>query len=291
VYESVEDLANLAGIETGGTYTVILGSGINISDRWADISSAIRAAKKHVVLDLSQCVVTDSVIAGALAPTGNDFNIIRYNPYITGLILPQSLQFIDGYAFHNCISVESVILPDGLLSIGNNAFHTFTALKNITIPDSVTYIGSYAFYQCTGLTSIPIPYGITTIEMNCFGGCTGLTSFSIPDTVTTIGAGAYAGCNGLSGSLVIPASVTSIMGFSNCTNITEVVFPARDTPITVGNNSFSNCTVLTSVVFEDTNVTITNNNSFPSTVTSLKTAYEDGGAGTYTLSGGSWSKN
>jgi hypothetical protein len=40
-YESVEDLVGLAAIETGGTYTAILGSGINVSDRWADISAAV----------------------------------------------------------------------------------------------------------------------------------------------------------------------------------------------------------------------------------------------------------
>jgi hypothetical protein len=293
-YENVEDLADLADlVTTGKAYTVILGSSVNISESWGDINAAILQAKKRVILDLSVCAAEDNLIEGnSGTPGGNDFNIIRDNPYITGIILPQSLELIDVYAFTGCASLVSVVLPDGLLGIGNYAFRGLSGLKNITIPDSVTYIGTYAFSNCTGLTSIAIPYGFTTIEANCFNGCTGLTSFSIPDTVTTIGAAAFSGCTGLSGSLVIPASVTDLQAFGGCTNITEVVFPARDAPVIIRLNCFNGCTALTSVVFEDANATIVADNSFPNGA-SLKTAYEGegGGAGTYTLSAGSWSKN
>jgi hypothetical protein len=316
VYENVEALADLAAIETGGTYTVILGSGINISDRWADISAAIRAAKKYVILDLSQCAVTDEAIQGSLPPGGNDFNIIKYNPYITGLILPQTLEFIDDSAFGDCTSLESVILPDGLLSIGIGAFRYCSGLSSITIPDSVATIGgqvfygcsglqgsitlpsglvtiqSSAFYGCSGLSSITLPSGLVTIQSSAFYGCSSLSGITIPDTVVTIETGAFVNCTNLSG-IVIPAGVTSIGGgaFQICTGLGQVTFSARSAALSIAANAFNGCTGLDTVVFEDANATIVNNNSFPSTVTSLKTAYEGGGAGTYTLSAGSWSKN
>jgi hypothetical protein len=290
-YESVEDLASLAAIETGGTYTVILGNGINISDRWGDINSAIRAAKKYVVLDLSQCAVTDDAIEGSQTPGGNDFNIIRYNPYITGLILPESLQFIDNSSFRNCIYLTSVVIPDGVLSIGSMAFRGCSALGNIIIPDSVNSIGEYAFQDCTGLASISLSHDTASVAPGLFSGCTSLVNVNIPDSVTSIGQGAFSGCSSLT-DIDIPDSVGTIdyHAFYNCASLTSVTFKQRSVSLQIGASACSN-SALNTVIFEDTNVTIANNNSFPYTSTSLKAAYDGGGAGTYPLGGGSWSKN
>jgi hypothetical protein len=314
-YESVEDMANLAGIDTGGTYTAILGSGINISNRWADINAAVLQAKKHVILDLGACAVTDDAIAGGETPSGNDFNIIRYNPYITGIILPESLLAVEDYAFSGCFNLVSVVLPEGLISIGgyvfsgcsllealsipdslisigNRAFQNCTRLVAVNIPASVEGIGTYAFANCTSLTAITIPEGILTIQDSIFSGCTNLVSVNIPASVTRIVQRAFYDCSSLGGSITIPAAVYNTIetfAFSR-TGITEIIFEARTIAISIGPSAFANCTVLTTVVFEDTNITISNDNCFPSGA-SLRSVYPGGGAGTYTLSGGSWSKN
>jgi hypothetical protein len=241
-YESVEDLAGLADLKTGGPYTVILGSSINISDSWGAINDAIYAAKKYLTLDLRACA-SEEAVKGHSPPSGNDFNIIRYNPYITGIILPQSVQYIDPYAFMGCLSLGSVILPDGLLGIGGGAFSGCTGLSGISIPDSVATFGGSAFSGCTSLTGITLPSGlVATIGQLTFANCTGFTGITIPAAVSTI----------------------------------EI-------------NAFSNCTKLTTVVFESAAATIVAG-SFPNGST-LLTAYTGGGAGTYTFSTGSWSKN
>jgi hypothetical protein len=208
-YESVEDLANLAGIETGGTYTVILGSSINISESWGAINDAIYVAKKYLTLDLRACA-SGEMVEGAELPSGNDFNIIRYNPYITGITLPQSVQYIDQTAFMGCLSLSSVILPDGLLGIGLGAFNGCTGLSSISIPDSVATIGVAAFLGCTGLTGITLPSGLATIGQNTFLDCTGLTGITIPAAVTDIALNAFNGCTSLT-TVVFEGGATTIV--------------------------------------------------------------------------------
>jgi hypothetical protein len=272
VYESVEDLAGLAGLETGGPYTVILGSSIDISQSWGAINDAIYAAKKYVVLDLAACSAEDDTIAGNLSstgttdPSGNDFNVIRYNPYITGLVLPKSLKYIDNAAFMDCFGLGSVILPEGLLTIGHYAFYNCGSLTALTLPDSLTTIGGSAF-QNSGLTAISIPDGIVGISGSTFSGCKSLASVRLP-------------------SGLVHAIATST--FRDCTSLTAITIPTGVPSIAA--TAFPGCTNLTTVVFEGGSTTIANNNSFPNGTT-LKTAYEGGGAGTYTKNGTTWSKS
>jgi hypothetical protein len=289
-YESVEDLANLADIETGGTYTVILGSSINISERWGEINAAVKAAKKYVVLDLGACVAEDNAIIGKQSnPSGNQFNIIQNNSYITAIILPESLQYIEGQSFRNCIHLTSVVIPDGVLSIGSGAFMDCSALRNIIIPDSITSIADNVFQNCTALTSISISDSVNSIGSGTFQACTALTSISIPHGLVSLTQRLVSGCTSLV-NVSIPDSVTSIesLAFRNCTGLDGITIPSSVTSIEA--SAFYGCTVLTSVVFAGGSTIIANDNSFPAGA-SLRSAYSGGGAGTYTLSGGSWSKN
>ena len=104
---------------------------------------------------------------------------------------------IYGYAFYDCIGLESIIIPDGVTSIGAVAFYNCIKLTSVTIPDSVTYIGNFAFYGCIGLESITIPDSVTYIGFGAFYSCSGLESITIPDSVTYIGSSAFEGCSGL----------------------------------------------------------------------------------------------
>ncbi len=92
----------------------------------------------------------------------------------TSFTIPNSVTYIEEYAFYNCSSLTSV-----------------------TIPNSVTEIGDYAFGECMGLTSVTIPNSVTYIRFGTFSRCTNLISIVIPNSVTSIGSSAFEGCSSL----------------------------------------------------------------------------------------------
>ena len=197
-----------------------------------------------------------------------------------------TLTTIGGNAFRGCTGLADITIPASVTSIGTYAFYGCTGLTGITIPEGVTSIDTYVFYGCTSLASITIPEGVTSIGGNAFDGCTSLASITIPASVTSIGNRVFNNCTGLTsiivdtnnsnysseggilynkaktsliqapligitGTVTIPASVTSIEqgAFYGCTSLTSVTIPNSVTSI--GNGAFQNCTGLTSVTITE----------------------------------------
>ena len=138
-----------------------------------------------------------------------------------------------------------------------DAFRQLKTLVGITIPDSVTSIGDLAF-SGTSLTSITIPAGVTSISNGAFSGCTSLTAITVDGknpAYASEGGIVYnkakteivAVPQGISGTVTLPASVTSIgdSAFYDCTGLTGITIPAGVTSI--GNQTFRNCTGLASI--------------------------------------------
>jgi hypothetical protein len=92
-----------------------------------------------------------------------------------------------------------------------------------------------------------------------------ITEVILPATITIIKDSAFYNATGLKSSMTIPASV-----------------------LTIENWAFYGCAFST-VIFEGGGVTITNDTSFASGA-SLRTAYSEGGVGTYTRSATTWTK-
>jgi hypothetical protein len=241
---------------------------VNVSNVWGAINTAVQNSGKYVILDLSTCTATANTIAGYSPPSGNNFNIIKDNPYIKGIILPGSVTSIGDYAFQRCTGLSSVTIPDSVTSIGNYAFYDCSGLSSVTIGESVTSIGYAAFYDCRGLSSVTIPGSVTSIGDYAFQRCTGLSIVTIPDSVTRIGNYAFYDCSGLS-SVTIGVGVTSI-----------------------GDSAFSSCNSLGSVTFTTgSNITTAWSEGTFISGSSLWTAYTTGSkAGTYTRSGSAWTQ-
>lgn len=88
----------------------------------------------------------------------------------------------------------AVIIPESVNTIEKYAFSGCKLLTSVSIPASVYSIREGAFENCAGLTSIAVPECTTVIEKLVFKGCSGLTSFHLPEGVTYIGDEAFDGC-------------------------------------------------------------------------------------------------
>jgi len=243
--------------------------------------------------------------------------------------IPVGVMFINNFAFRSCPNLVSITVDANNPNYASEGGILYNKAKTtlilapcgiggVTIPISVTTIFDFAFSRCVRLTSITIPANVTTIGAGAFASCNNLTnimvdpgnpnyaseggilfdkakimlkafpsasgSVSIPASVTSIGNAAFNDCTGLT-SITIPDSVTSIGNdaFNGCKGLTSITIPASVTSI--GRNAFNNCHVLTSVTFA-VGSAITSAKfdalAFPFGRDNLRRAYLAGGAGTYT---------
>lgn len=115
----------------------------------------------------------------------------------TSFIVPQNVNTIEDYAFHDCTKLETISLPDGLETIEGNAFSKCANLRLIIIPNSVYSIASDSFRDCTNLTSVTLSNSTKIIQQEAFENCSSLQVIHIPDSINKIEMGAFSGCTNL----------------------------------------------------------------------------------------------
>ncbi|MDD4048206.1 MAG: leucine-rich repeat protein, partial [Clostridia bacterium] len=173
--------------------------------------------------------------------------------------------------------------------------------KDVVIPTiinctTVTGIGDSAFKDCQ-LTSVIIPDCVKSIGEYVFSGCSELTQIIVDGSNEN-----YSSIDGVlfnkektiflqypigkTGSYIIPNSVVSIgeYAFSGCSELTSVTIPDS---VSIGNDCFRYCENLISVTIGSD---VSFNEEPINYSSSFKQAYAARGAGTYTLSGSTWTK-
>lgn len=179
------------------------------------------------------------------------------------VVLPKGVTLGDS-VFYGCNKIETLIIDDSITSIPNETFRDCSKISTLQMPISL-FVGEQRFYNCTGLTHViltpgsktgyaydsntsgtkthtSLPWyhsreneitvefqeGIESIGTAMFYNCSGLKMVHFPSTLTTIGASAFAYCTGMTGTLVFPASVTSIGNFCfSGSGVTEVTIPSN----------------------------------------------------------------
>ena len=216
----------------------------NVSTIWAN---AFKNCENLSVLSLSEGLKT---IAGTVNGDNGAFSGCTMLDEVT---LPNTLETLGNYAFHNCTFLESLTIldrGDHALSIGANAFSGTRLSGTLILPAKVSAIGASAF-QGTPIAALDIQGGenLHAIGEDAFRGCQALVTVSLPGNVATIGARAFQNCPSLTylslseGLKTIAGTVNGNNGaFSGCESLIGVTLPL--TVETVGNYAFYNCTNL-----------------------------------------------
>lgn len=174
--------------------------------------------------------------------------------------IPDNVQYIWTYAFHDCELLKEVILPSALIKIDQGGFEGCKMLDNITIPDKVTEIGYSAFGNCTSLQSISFEGNISLIERESFINCTSLKTVILPNGLESLGSSAFEGCSSLS-KVVMSNKLKEIepTTFKDCVELQDVTL--GDSIEVIGSSCFFHCPKLTKLIIPIT-VKIIDNYAF-----------------------------
>jgi len=221
---------------------------------------------------------------------------------LTGLILPDTVEYIDVNAFWGCEELTRVRWSAGLRKINSGAFDC-TGLETLVLPEGVTFLGGNAFGHAK-LKSVSLPSTVAKMtatneksDANPFAFCENLEEIyvaegnkayksdgncvmrredntlvagckksKIPSYTEHIGRSAFQGA--ALESVALPEGVTSIedYAFAHNDRLKEITLPQSLTSI--GKYAFLWCAALESIALPD-GVTSVGNNAF-STCISLK---------------------
>ena len=160
---------------------------------------------------------------------GDGVEIIPYGlcngAKITNITIPESVKYIEDYAFANTVNLQSIIIPESVQHLGIGVFSGTSNLQSVQIPNSLTAISNRAF-ENSGITSIVLPESVERIGDYAFSG-SALKEFKLPESLTYIGANAFYNCTDLT-TVEWNNSLRHIGGsaFQDCVNMTSpIVFP------------------------------------------------------------------
>lgn len=268
--ESVKLGNNIAKIDTMAFYLCIQLAEVNLHDK-------VKRICNHAFADcaLNTLKIPDSV-------TDIEEGAFLGNQKLTSVKIGKGVKNMEGYVFHNCLSLQTVdvdaanagyssmdgvlfnkdkttlilyptgrhgdyAVPDGVKEIESSAFYYVLDLTAVSLPNSLEKIGDNAFNRCQKLESVVIPNSVTSIGPSAFDSCIKLQSVSLPANLKRIEQTCFHGCVELP-SIDIPASVESIghNAFGLCTMLTSVVIPDNVKGIECA--AFASCVRLSSVV-------------------------------------------
>ena len=251
--------------------------------------------------ELQGKLIVPSFINGK-AVVGVNANVFKDCAGLTGLILPDTVEYIDVNAFEGCEKLTRVRWSAGLRKINTGAFDR-TGLETLVLPEGVTFLGANAFGHAK-LKSVSLPSTVAKMtatneksDANPFAFCenleeiyvaegnkvyksegncvmrredntlvVGCKASKIPSYTEHIGRSAFQGA--ALESVALPEGVTSIedSAFAHNDRLKEITLPQSLTSI--GKTVFFWCAALESIALPD-GVTSVGDKAF-STCISLK---------------------
>ena len=126
---------------------------------------------------------------------------IRNNAFedtgLQSIVIPDSVEEIEEYAFRNCRDLVNVTLSKNLKTLPSGLFSGCTSLEEIELPASLSgneadgspYEGPFSY--CSSLKTVTFAEGFKVIPGKLFKDCTGLRQIHIPESVTHIGENTF----------------------------------------------------------------------------------------------------
>lgn len=112
------------------------------------------------------------------------------------LVIKEGTKGIAIGAFHCCSGLTSLTIPNTVIYINEYAFSECCGITSMTIGSGVTSIGQYAFYGCNKIaTPLILPNGLTSIGRAAFQYGRSLPSVELPNSLTEINMQAFSFCD------------------------------------------------------------------------------------------------
>ena len=191
---------------------------------------------------------------------------------ISSVTMPDSVLYLDDWAFAECPALTSVKFSKNLKEISGYAFFMCSGLEKIELPSNIEGIKEYAFSQCSNLSEVKFNDGLRYIEKHAFSECPKIKEIILPDTLTGLGNYAFSICTSLENvklsskqrgigesafsstkikQISVPDSVEMIYGsFNECTELVSVKLPKNLKKI--GFRAFYGCKKLQKLDIPDT---------------------------------------
>ena len=190
--------------------------------------------------------------------TGINRQAFKNNKKLKGIIIPDTVTYVEDSLFSGCISLTDVDLGKGITVITNGMFYNCKNLESLTIPEQIerfydrySYTGNSSdkpFEGCVNLKNIY--FKAKDISLVRYLSLPSLTNIVIGSTVESLPDRAFSGYKYLenvtfeNGLLVLPNEC-----FKNCTGLKSITLP--DSMMSVGKSAFENCYNIKSVTFSE----------------------------------------
>lgn len=236
--ERLEDIKEgIYDITVTGTMTESIITSINDSlydDGYEDGKSIkVNRKKLKVNLDLSQTTGLTSIPNRAFGKYQDNGNLDVGLTSLTGIVLPENITTIKGYAFSGCTSLKSITIPPSVTSIEKGAFRLHydsygtgddIYVERVYISDLEAWC-NIKMYEQSANGYIGEQFANPLRNADLYLNCELVEKLEIPDGVTSINNFAFIGCKSIK-EVVIPASVTSIGKnvFYGCKNLESITF-------------------------------------------------------------------
>ncbi|MDR1194402.1 MAG: leucine-rich repeat protein [Peptococcaceae bacterium] len=146
------------------------------------------------------------------------YYLVGYTGSGGDVAIPDGVYGVLSGAFPDKAAITGIYMPDSVQFLGFGLFEGFTALKSARLPREMPYIPGWVFKNCSSLTNVTMPERFTSddyigIAPETFRG-TKIKSITIPDGAKNIGEKAFWDCPELE-SVTIPPSVYGITRVTN----------------------------------------------------------------------------
>lgn len=138
---------------------------------WASNGYAFQNCSNIEAVDMSECEYLYQLPVGVFRDCAS-LHTVKLPPYLErienegfaydtnlqNIEFPQSLMYIDDYAFQNCSSLQSIDISEceKFATIGNSAFNNCASLESVSLPASLNWIMGYAFNDCRKLNELNV---------------------------------------------------------------------------------------------------------------------------------------